>query len=151
VRRRIERERGGGFRVRLPREERELLRSLPGQLRALLERDDPSLERLFPPAYGDDLEANAAYDELVRDELLRGRLAALRLLEETVDAEQLDEKQLNAWIGALNDFRLVLGTRLGVTEEVYASGVSPRDPRAPELALYGYLTWLQEEAIQALS
>jgi hypothetical protein len=150
VRRRIERS-AGGFRVRLPQEERELLRSLPGQLRALLETDDPCLERLVPPAYGDDLEANAAYDELVRDELLHGRLEALRLLEETVDAERLDEEQLNAWIGALNDFRLVLGTRLGVTEEIYASPVSPRDPRAPELALYGYLTWLQEEAIQALS
>jgi Domain of unknown function (DUF2017) len=148
MRRRIERTRGGGFRVRLPAEERELLRALPGQLRALLQTDDPSLVRLFPPAYGDDEEANAAYNELVRDDLLRGRLDALQVLEETADAERLDEEQLSAWVGALNDFRLVLGTRLGVTEDMYSSPAFARDP---EHALYGYLTWLQEEAIQAAS
>jgi Domain of unknown function (DUF2017) len=149
VRRRIERGRGGEIRVRLPQEERELLRSLPGQLRGLLAADDPSLVRLFPKAYADDEEAEAAYRELVRDELVEGRLEALRVLEETADADRLDDEQLAAWIGALNDFRLVLGTRLDVTEEVYSSPVSPRDPRAPELALYGYLTWLQEEAVLA--
>ena len=146
--RRIERRRGE-IRLRLPAEERELLRSLPGQLRALLATNDPSLVRLFPKAYGEDEEANAAYEELVRDELVQGRLEALRVLEETADAERLDDEQLAAWIGVLNDFRLVLGTRLDVTEELYASEISPRDPRAPELALYGYLTWLQEQAVQA--
>jgi hypothetical protein len=68
MRRRIERRRSGEIVVQLPPEERELLRALPGQLRELLAEDDPSLARLFPPAYGDDADANAAYDELVRDE-----------------------------------------------------------------------------------
>ena len=151
MRPRIERTRKGEVVVRLPEEERELLRTLPEQLRQLLRSDDPSLFRLFPPAYGEDEEANAAYDELVRGDLLEGRLEALRVLEETAGAKRLDEEQLAAWIGALNDFRLVLGTRLDVTEEVYSTSVSPRDPRAPELALYGYLTWLQEQAVRATS
>jgi Domain of unknown function (DUF2017) len=151
MRKRIERKRRGEIVLRLPPEERALLRELPGQLRELLATDDPSLFRLFPPAYGDDQEANASYNELVRDDLLEGRLDALRIVEETVDAERLDEEQLAAWIGALNDLRLVLGTRLDVTEGIYSSPVSPRDPRAPELALYGYLTWLQEEAVRAAS
>jgi hypothetical protein len=48
----------------------------------------------------------------------------------------------------LNDLRLVLGTRLDVNETTFADGLDPRDPDAPELALYGYLSWLQEQAVE---
>jgi hypothetical protein len=151
VRRRIERKGPGEFRVRLPAEERNVLRALPGQLRELLGTDDPSLVRLFPPAYTDDPEAAAEYDRLMREELLDGRLEALRVMERTVDAERIGEPELAAWVGALNDLRLVLGTRLDITEEAYAKPFDPSDPRASELALYGYLSWLQEEAVAALT
>jgi hypothetical protein len=151
-RRRIERARDGSIRLRLPARERELLRSLPGQLRELLgEEDDPSLGRLFPPAYADDEEADAEFERLTRRELVAGKLRALAVVEETAAAERLDDEQLAAWVGALNDLRLVLGTRLGVTEDTYAGVPSPRDPRAPELALFGYLTWLQEQAVEVLA
>ena len=46
---------------------------------------------------------------------------------------------------------VVLGERLGVTEELYEHGIDPNDPRAPELALYGWLTWLQGELIESLA
>jgi hypothetical protein len=151
VRRRIQRKGPGDFRLRLPREEREVLRALPAQLRELLGTDDPSVYRLFPPAYTDDEAAAAEYDQLMRKDLLDGRLEALRVLERTVDAERLDEPELAAWVGALNDLRLVLGTRLDITEDTYGEPIDPKDPRAPELALYGYLSWLQEEAVAALS
>ncbi len=147
---RIERRRGE-IRLRLPEHERDVLRQLPGQLRDLLGTDDDDLRRLFPPAYGDDEEANAEYRRLTRGQLLEGRMRALRVLEETVDSERLDEAQLEAWVGALNDLRLVLGTRLDVDESIYASEISPNDPRAPELALYAYLSWLQEQAVAALA
>ena len=147
---RIERRRGE-IRLRLPTRERDVLRQLPGQLRDLLGTDDPDLRRLFPPAYGDDEAADAEYRRLTRGQLLEGRLRALRVVEETVDADRLDERQLEAWVGALNDLRLVLGTRLDVDEEVYASEIAPDDPRAPELALYAYLSWLQEQAVAALA
>jgi hypothetical protein len=45
----------------------------------------------------------------------------------------------------------VLGTRLDITEDFYAAGIDRDDPRAPELALYSYLSWLQEQAVAALS
>jgi uncharacterized protein DUF2017 len=150
-RRRIERARDGTIRLRLPRNERELLRSLPGQLRELLGEDDPSLVRLFPPAYPEDDRADAEFERLTRGELLSGKLEALAVVEQTADAERLDDEQLAAWVGALNDLRLVLGTRLGVTEELYTEVPSPRDAQAQELALFGYLTWLQEQAVQALA
>ena len=150
MRPRIERTRRGDYRLRLSAEERELLRTLPGQLRELLETDDPSIVRLHPPAYADEADA-AEFERLVGSELLAGRREALRIVEETVDGDRLSEKQLDAWLRALNDLRLVLGTRLDVTEESYGVPVDPRDPRAPELALFGYLSWLQEEAVAAMS
>ena len=73
------------------------------------------------------------------------------MLEETIDAEHLDEDQLLAWMRALNHVRLVLGTRLDVTEDGDERPMSPRDPRAPAFAVYDYLTYLQGEIIDALS
>jgi Domain of unknown function (DUF2017) len=151
VARRIERDRKGGYRLRLPAEERELLRSLPAQLRDVLQTDDPSLRRLFPPAYADDREADDEFRRLMRDELLEGKLAALRIVEETADADRLSGEQLEAWLGALESLRLVLGTQLDVTEATYAQELDPGDPSAPALALYGYLSWLQEQAVEALA
>lgn len=149
--RRIERDRNVGYRLRLPPEERELLRSLPGQLRQVIETDDPSLRRLFPPAYPEDDEADDEFRRLMREELLEGKLAALRVVEETADADHLTAEQLEGWLGALESLRLYLGTQLDITETTYEEELDPDDPNAPALALYGYLSWLQEEAVAALS
>lgn len=147
----VQRTSAGDFRIRLSGAERALLRALPGQLRELLETDDPSLERLFPPAYAEDPEREAEYRSLVRGELLAGKREALRVIEETADADRLSEDQITAWLGALNDLRLVLGTRLEVTEELSEAGVADDDPRASSFAVYGYLGWLQEQVVDALA
>jgi Domain of unknown function (DUF2017) len=143
--------RGGGYRLRLEAFERGVLRSLCAELRELIQAEDESVARLFPPAYRDDPTASAEFDRLVRGELTGGRLEALLTVEATLDAKQLDEAQLVAWCGALNDLRLVLGERLGVTEDLYERGIDPGDPRAQELALYGWLTWLQGNVVEALA
>jgi hypothetical protein len=132
-------------------EERVVLRTLPGQLREILHTDDPALRRLHPPAYQDDPEREAEYRRLVRDDLLRERLQALEVMEATIDAGTLDQEQMAAWLGAINDLRLVLGTRLDVTEEMYEEGISPEDPRAATFALYQYLGWLEEQVVAALA
>ena len=151
-RRRIERTGKGDIRLRLPRDERALLRSLPAQLRRLLVEapDDPSLERLFPPAY-DDAEDETEYRRLMGDELLEGRRRALRVIEETLDQDRLTKEQAEAWLTALNDLRLVLGTRLDVTEDSVLERLRPDDPNAFELSLYAYLSWLQEQLVDALA
>ena len=150
-RRRIERTRDGTFRLRLPPDERDILRTLPAQLRSLLDEapEDPSLERLFPPAY-DDLESEAEYRQLMRDELLDGRRRALEVVEETVEHDRLSPEQAQAWLTALNDLRLVLGTQLGVRDDELLERLDPADPRAPALGLYAYLSWLQEQLVEAL-
>ena len=110
--------------------------------------DDPTLRRLFPTAYHDDPDRDREYQQLVRDELLERRLAALTLVEETASAEQLDEAGLTGWLTALNDLRLVLGTRLDVSED--DAEVDPDDPDAPAHVVYHYLGMLLGEVVDAL-
>ncbi|MEY2565745.1 MAG: hypothetical protein QOE35_274 [Actinomycetota bacterium] len=149
--RRVKRTRRGEFQLRLPPEERELLRDLPAQLRDVLASDDPALRRLFPPAYKDDPALEAEYRHFMGDDLLATHTKSLQAMEDTIDAEVVDEDQLVGWLGALNDLRLVLGTRLDVTEDMYDHEMDPGDPRAPAFAMYTYLGWLQEQVVDALS
>lgn len=147
----VRRTRDGDFLLRISTEEREVLRSLPGQLRELLGTGDPSLRRLSPPAHPEDSRKEAEYRELVGEDLEAQRRRALDVMESTLDAERLDEEQLSAWLGSLNDLRLVLGTRLDVTEELYEEGLDERDRRSPAFALYLYLGWLEEQVVAALA
>ena len=152
--RRVKRSRKGGFDLRLPESERQLVTSLVGQLRRVLTGEDvaadPGMRRLFPSAYADDAARDAEYREMVHDDLLAARLGALDVVEATVGASNVDEAQLLAWMGAINDLRLVLGTRLDVSEET-AFDADPEDPDAPALAVYQYLSFLLESIVDALS
>ena len=148
----FERGEGGAVELRLSRDERSLLAGVVAELRALLDGapGDPSLRRLFPPAY-DEAEDERAYRDLMGSELLDGRRAALDVVAQTVDHERLSTEEADAWLRALNDLRLVLGTRLDVQEDTFAEELRRDDPRAPALAVYGYLSWMQEQLIEALS
>jgi hypothetical protein len=149
--RRIRRTKRGEFDLRLPEAERTILRALPEQLRELLRSTDPAVNRLFPPAYQDDPERNAEYQELVRGDLLAGRLKSLEIMEATIDARRISEDQLLAWLGALNDLRLTIGTRLDVTEDLDPEKIPDTDPRAQLYALYFYLGWLEEQVVEELA
>lgn len=155
---RIKRSRRGGYLVRLPAAERELLRTVPRQLRTLLTEGDPAadpaLRRLFPPASLEDERLRAEFERLTRDELLAGRLAAAETMERTADAERLTEEELLAWLSAINDVRLVLGTRLDVTEETTFedfAALPEDDERVRMYAVYAYLTFLEDQLVEALS
>lgn len=140
----------GQFLIDLSRDERTMLRSLPGQLRDLLDTDDPAVARLFPPAYSEDPEREDEYRRLMKDELLSRRLEALALLEETAMADLLTEEQVLVWMRVINDVRLVMGTMLDVKEDDDRDALDPDDPQAPMLGLYWYLSALLESIIEAL-
>jgi hypothetical protein len=150
--RRVRRTRDGDFELRLPADERALLANVVPQLRQLLDGDlaDPSLRRLFPTAYADDPERDREYHALVRDELADRRKASIETVLATVEATRLDEQQLSAWMTAVNDLRLVLGTRLDVSEDSDPEP-DPDDPDAALVVLYGYLGYLLDAIVTALS
>jgi hypothetical protein len=147
--------------VSLAEEELGLLRALPEQLREVFEDDvdDPARSRLFPRAYLDPTAETeeAEWQALVGPSLLRERLDALELITVTLSrAEQagdwwqidLTPDEVHAWLGVINDTRLVLGTRLGVTEE--ERELDPADPEAGPYALYQWLTWVQGDLLEEL-
>jgi hypothetical protein len=141
---------GDRVRMNLEVHERLLLGELLDELEGLLDDpDDPELRRLFPPAYSDRAD-DEQYHSLVRDQLVSGRSKALATVRATLAGETLDLEQADQWLRALNDMRLVLGTRWDVTEQLDYGKLDLNEPRGRELAVYGYLSWLQEQLVEAL-
>ena len=85
-------------------------------------------------------------DQLVAGRAKRSTSCAPRSTEKILTAEELA-----AWLRGLNELRLVLGTRLDVTEETDFELELDSSERGHELAVYAYLTWLQEQFVEALS
>jgi hypothetical protein len=148
------RTRRGDFELKLEPQERDVLRALPDQLRELIQHEDPTsdpaMARLYPAAYPDDPIQNLEYERLAVDELTSHRLSSIDAMEGSIDADRLTEELLLSWLAVLNDLRLVLGTRLELTEETTEDDFEPDDPRAAVYALYGYLTWLVDAIVQVL-
>jgi len=124
---------------------------------------DPALDRIFPTANRQDEQVAAEFRRLT-EEGLRSRksanlataIAALAALED--QKVSLDHEQALALVVALTDVRLVLGERLGLRSdddfevlEEQASGLGEDDPTVYALAVYDFLTWLQETLTQALT
>ena len=149
--RQIERVPDGGVRLRFHEGEVLLLRELLDELEALLEDPaDPALRRLFQPAH-DDPETEEQYRSLVGDQLVHGRTAAVAVVRETLGSDTHDPEEADAWLRALNDLRLLLGTRLDVSEEIDFEHLDLETPHGRDLAVYGYLSWLQEQLVEALA
>jgi hypothetical protein len=127
--------------------ERQILRELAETVRALVGEDDAAVGRLFPPAYEDE-ELEREYRQLTRAQLTARHEQALLLMQETVDRDVLSQAEGDAWLRGLNDARLVLGTALDIAEDFDWGALDPGDPRAPDLALYAYASWLQEQLVE---
>ena len=154
-RRRFSRNSDGDYLVRIAEEERDLLEHLVPQLRDLLVATspigeiDPAAKRLFPTAYNEDPDDDATYQELMRDQLLAARLDALDVLEATTQAERLSEDQLDSWMNCINQMRLVLGTRLDVSEDDEPTDMDSDDPSTAAMATYHYLGHVLGEILDA--
>ena len=119
--------------------------------------DDPALARLFPAAYPDDDAAATEFRRYTESDLRAGKRAAaldaaatLTPLLAAGGKLVLDRDQADAWLSWLNDIRLVLGTRLAVTEDTYVEDLAPDDPRRDVMEVYAWLGWLQESLLSCL-
>jgi hypothetical protein len=121
--------------------------------------EDDVLRRLFPNAYGqDDPEGSADFRRFTENGLrarkaaaARGMLATLAPVEGQGGRVQLDAEGAQTWLAALNDIRLALGTRLGVSEENDPyEDLADDDPARWAWAVYDFTTHLQETLVRSL-
>ena len=121
---------------------------------------DPALDRLLPTANLQDDEAAAEFRRLTETGLRQRKAAGLALAASLLRAEDkvvLDEASARAFLTALTDVRLVLGERMGLRTdedlealEAAAGELDPDDPLGYALAVYDFLTWLQETLASAM-
>ncbi len=157
---------GSRYAARFSAEEVKVLRQVAGEVVALLtdgfDRDDPVVERLFPDVYPDDPVVTAELRQYTDGDLKTAKIdqagAILAALPSAGGTEvALDDESAEAWLRALNDVRLALGTRLDVhddmdLEEELDEAVlkDPTSPRVGQLSLYAYLGYLQESLLESL-
>jgi Domain of unknown function (DUF2017) len=144
--------RGGEVRVRLETTEVELLSQVLvefEQASVVLAPGDPVYERLHPAAY-EDPEAAAEFRDLTGDDADRARAARLGKCraELTGTTLKLDDESLERWLMTLNDLRLDLGTRLGVTAEDDPDDLAFQADGGR--LLYHWLTWFQDALVAAV-
>ncbi|MBI0296821.1 DUF2017 domain-containing protein [Streptomyces sp. PRKS01-29] len=139
--------------------------------------EDPALARLFPDAYcppdqelgareeKEAREASAEFRRFTENDLrARKREDALTVVRD-LDALgpgssggapavlELAPEKSRQWLGALNDLRLAIGTRLEVTDEDDGGELlrlPDSDPRKPMVMAYFWLGGLQETLIETL-
>jgi Domain of unknown function (DUF2017) len=123
---------------------------------------DPVLSRLLPDFHKldpdnptkEDLDSAGALRSLHEPELVEAKVGVAGVVMQTLPRDggdvRLTVEQADAWLSALNDVRLALGTALDVTEDM-PDELPDDDPRAPHLGVYHWLTWVQESLVQALS
>lgn len=120
---------------------------------------DPVLARLLPDGYRDDPGAAAELrrftEAALRHEKSETARRVLGSLPEHGGRVTLDPETADAWLRALNDVRLALGTRLGVTEntseEVAMGHYDDDDPVSAAHQVYVWLSGLQELMVTAVS
>jgi len=138
-----------GFQVRLAPEARDWVVGLADELEALLVADTDDTRRLFPTAYPDDPEREAGYQILSREELIDDRREAIALMRTTVTRSHMSVDELGAWMRIVNDLRLVLGTRLDVSEDDEDLDVD--SPDLESQLIYRELGYLLSEIVDAMT
>lgn len=120
--------------------------------------EDPAMARLLPDGYRDDPDAAAELRRLTETSLRQTKSETAQRLLDSLPEDggnlTLDLPTAEAWLGALNDVRLVLGTRLNVTDD---DGDSQEwatrggdDPMSVAFRVYRWLSLVQDELVTAV-
>jgi hypothetical protein len=118
--------------------------------------EDPVLARLLPDGYRDDAEAAGEFRRYTEPALRSAKYQAAQEMLDTLPESggriQLTQDQALSWLKALNDVRLALGVRLGVTEEFEEQWgrLKPDDPQWSAFEVYAWLGAVQESLVQAM-
>ena len=157
---------GGQCVATLAVDEVRVLRKVAGEVVGLLtdgmDHSDPVIARLFPDIYPDRPDESAEFREYTEGELKTGKIdqagAILAALPDEGEGEvRLDVETAEAWLRAINDARLAMGTRLDIRADTDLSEeldeavlTDPGSTRVFQLSVYAYLGYLQESLLNAL-
>jgi len=123
------------------------------------EHDDPAMQRLFPQAYPDDAAASDDFRRFTERSLREEKVERAHIVQVGISrltAEggqgQIPADEVPAWLGTLNNLRLVLASRVGVSDD---EGLWRRQiEHDPELVqgamIYDWLTWLQDSLVTVI-
>lgn len=127
---------------------------------------DPILARLLPDFHRPEMDpdaSNARSDEAVdvngalrglhEPDIIAGKRHFADELLRTLPAEggriALSIEEADCWVAAVNDARLALGSALKIDANT-PDELPEGDPRAPDMDVYHWLTWLQDSLVQAM-
>ena len=138
--------------------QRDPLEALLGLDEHVSEPEDPALRRLLPPASSDP-ERAAEFRRLTERSLRERKIGALRASSLALEADPvtLAVPQAQDFASSLNDVRLVLATRLGISDEAGAQRVAQHldfddvtDIEDYMAVVYNFVSWLQDTLLDAL-
>ncbi len=119
--------------------------------------DDPVLARLLPDGYADDHDASAEFRRYTEESLRSGKVASAQTVLASLPPGggdvRLSEPECQQWLRALNDVRLALSVRLGITDENddLEEQLAVDDPRSAYIWVYQWLAYLQDSLLEALT
>jgi hypothetical protein len=141
---------------------RKVASEVVGLLTDGMDHTDPVVARLFPDIYPERPGDSAEFRLYTEGDLKTGKIdqagAILAALPDEGEGEvRLDGEAAEAWLRAINDARLAMGTRLGIAadtdlgEELDDAVLhDPGSSRVFQLSVYAYLGYLQESLLNAL-
>lgn len=136
---------GSTVEVRLSDSEISVLADLP----ELIAREGDADGRLAYVAHPDNEGAEERYRDLIGEDLNRLRSADRAAFARGLGTSSLTLEEAEAWMRVIGEARIVLAGRLGIVEDGWEQEAATT--RDPEMALLGYLGYLQEGLIGALS
>ncbi len=135
---------GDAISLRLDPREVAVLATIP----MLLDTGDDAEGRLSYVAHPDDDDADARYQSLVAGSLDDLRSADRTRFERVVAGDPVPAEDVEGFMRVVGEARLVLAARLGIEDDGWeASSDATTDP---EIALLGWLGYLQDAAVGVL-
>jgi hypothetical protein len=147
----------GALAAELTEAESGLLEQFLDELAAIVEEPDagdPLVQRLFPAGYRDDAEAAADFRSLTQSSLQQERRGRYLQCREELPVGGgrlvLGADSAQRWLVVLNDMRLALGTRLGVSSEPFDDS-DPEDSEWGARLAYNWLTAFQDNLLSRIT
>jgi hypothetical protein len=117
--------------------------------------DDDVVLRLLPDAYQNDKEASNEFrrftERSLRELKVKRAQFVLENLPEPDKTISIKAKDFESWLTVLNDVRLALGTRVGISEVEDEENITGEEEIDHAKDIYSWLTWLQSNLLEEMN